>query len=385
MIKMVRNIGKKIMTTAALAAAGIGSLFAQDSGLNKVLEQRGFYDALNNQAKVYDLPAESVKNFADSYIAQIAQDPSRVTFTDTVKARGEPSVESKAAMVKRNSDRDVNLLTESTRPATMEEVKNFQLHVDENRLEDYLRSNGVDVPQDDAYMDALQQANIAVMDTTSETSPSQEKERPATDTVDSYVVALGGGLADANGELAGSASLRARMLDAGKFNLYASLTGMFGSSRASDISETEEQEMQFHEPSMFEDTYMGEKTITEYEADLTEKILGDFSLTAEYELGGGFAVGLGPTVMFGQETYTNQRSLETLETYVGNEPDEAAMTQNGFEEGSWQDSDFKSDDVNAMLGGNLSLRYDRLSVDFKAAADKGNLVKGVSLLYNFGN
>ncbi|MFP4195503.1 MAG: hypothetical protein ACLFSN_01930 [Candidatus Woesearchaeota archaeon] len=373
------------MTTAALAAAGIGSLFAQDSGLNKVLEQRGFYDALNNQAKVYDLPAESVKNFADSYIAQIAQDPSRVTFTDTVKARGEPSVESKAAMVKRNSDRDVNLLTESTRPATMEEVKNFQLHVDENRLEDYLRSNGVDVPQDDAYMDALQQANIAVMDTTSETSPSQEKERPATDTVDSYVVALGGGLADANGELAGSASLRARMLDAGKFNLYASLTGMFGSSRASDISETEEQEMQFHEPSMFEDTYMGEKTITEYEADLTEKILGDFSLTAEYELGGGFAVGLGPTVMFGQETYTNQRSLETLETYVGNEPDEAAMTQNGFEEGSWQDSDFKSDDVNAMLGGNLSLRYDRLSVDFKAAADKGNLVKGVSLLYNFGN
>lgn len=382
---MVRNIGKKIMTTAALAAAGIGSLFAQDSGLNKVLEQRGFYDALNNQAKVYDLPAESVKNFADSYIAQIAQDPSRVTFTDTVKARGEPSVESKAAMVKRNSDRDVNLLTESTRPATMEEVKNFQLHVDENRLEDYLRSNDVDVPQDDAYMDALQQANIAVMDTTSETSPSQEKERPATDTVDSYVVALGGGLADANGELAGSASLRARMLDAGKFNLYASLTGMFGSSRASDISETEEQEMQFHEPSMFEDTYMGEKTITEYEADLTEKILGDFSLTAEYELGGGFAVGLGPTVMFGQETYTNQRSLETLETYVGNEPDEAAMTQNGFEEGSWQDSDFKSDDVNAMLGGNLSLRYDRLSVDFKAAADKGNLVKGVSLLYNFGN
>lgn len=376
---MVNNIGQKVKTTVALLAAGVSGLFAQDSALNNVLENRGYYEALNKQAEVYNLPAESVKNFANSYISEIENDSSRVTYADTVKTRGESDLEHKAAMVKNNDDRDVNLLTKETYRATKEEIENVRLHVEEDRLENYLNSKGVSIPEDDAYVDALQQANISVM---GKQEPAEEKTDSETST-SSCPFALGAGVANVNNQSVGSVTLQARLYDGERFNLYSSATALLGGSDVSDFSETESGEMDIREPSMLPDTYIGEKRITERTADLTKRVFGGVSLTGEYELGAGVALGLGPTVMLGHTSYDNQQSRETLETYVGSQSNEEAMTQNGFEKDPAYDDNFASDKVNTLIGGNASLRYKNVTLDVKAARGDDNSLTDVSLLYNF--
>ncbi|MGM5481607.1 MAG: hypothetical protein ACQESE_04325 [Nanobdellota archaeon] len=215
-----------------------------------------------------------------------------------------------------------------------------------------------------------------------------DSDKPAGPT-ESFNYGLGFGAKAFDGNVLPSITGKLRLYNGEKndkdMNIYALASVNMGDAVVDQYDETVEQDMSFHEPSMFPGTYIGEKEITEHEGDMTVRNLGSIGLNIEKEFGNGFAAGVGPSVGLVNTSYDNQQSRETLETYVGNAPNEGAMQQTGFEKDDWQQATFKSGGTDMMGGANVSLRYQNLSLNLEALANKENKSFGASLIYNFGN